>query len=133
MIRRTLNIGLYDCKVVVCFAPDINEQSRKIHQRHRLDYNGDQDYACVIVPPESVHLYYLLYGTSSLTLNRFVHEITHLGGTILKDRGHELSGDDEPLAYLNGYLAEEIYKIMVKNQIDFIKPRHGRWQRPNTP
>ena len=122
MIKRTLTIPIYECKVVLIFDKDISAASKRIHQRHKMEWPGHINYAEVIAINETVHLYYILFSTEYLTLNLLVHEITHLGGTILMDRGEETI-NSEPLAYLNGYLAEAIEKVMVRCNIEFIKPK----------
>lgn len=125
MVRRTINIPLYGCKVYVVFAPDTNEESARICKKLGYRRAGGSNYAEVI-GCETVHAYYILYSTDHLTLNILVHEVTHLGGLILKDRGYNQS-DDEPLAYLNGYLAGELENIMIRNNIPFIqKPTRGK-------
>ena len=129
MLKRTISIPLYDCKVIVIFAPDINIESKRICRKHKIDSEDSaEEYCSVISSPDSVHLYYILFGTDYLTLNRFVHEISHLGGSILKSRGYTQI-DDEPLAYLNGYIAQEIEKIMLKNNIEFIKAKNNAEKR----
>ena len=120
MLRKTISIPVYNCKVVVIIDNDINPHAKKIFKKHKIEYEG-MFYAIVINPPDDIHLYYILLSYPDLTLNTFVHEITHLGAFILQDRGHTSSDADEPLAYLNGYLAGEIEKIMDKNNIPFIK------------
>jgi hypothetical protein len=123
MIKRTINIPVYNCKVVVYFDHDINDLARKLCKKHKVEREDGEAYAEVFGIAEHIHLYFILFSVPSLTMNLFVHEITHLGGRILKDRGHHNPDHDEPLAYLNGYLAGEIEKIMQKNQIEFKKPK----------
>lgn len=121
MTKRTINIPLYNCKVVVYFDHDINDIAKKLCKKHKVEREDGETYAEVFGVSENIHLYYILFSLPYFNLNLFVHELTHLGGKILRDRGHSNPEQDEPLAYLNGYLAGEIEKIMEKNNITFIK------------
>ena len=122
MLKRTINIPIYQCRVVIVFDTDINEQIKLLFKKDGVEDDGSMYNALVYRPAGTLKTYYLMYGTSVFTLNIFVHELSHLSGMILKDRG-ENGIDSEPLAYLAGYLAEEVEKIMLKNNIDFIKPK----------
>lgn len=123
MLRRTIDIPVYGCKVIVVFDDDINLHTKKIFKKHKIEDDGMTYYAIVISPGDNIHLYYILFSYPALTLNTFVHEITHLGAYILQERGHRSDDGDEPLAYLNGYLAGQIEKIMQRNNIEFKKPK----------
>lgn len=121
MIRSSFTIPVYNCKVIVIFDEDITAASKRIFKKHKMEHSGDINYAEVIYPQDTIHLYYILFSLPSLTLNLLVHEITHLGGKILMDRNHSTVDGDEPQAYLNGHIAEEIEKIMIRKNIPFIK------------
>lgn len=119
-MQRTFSIPVYNCKVVLIVEPDINDAIRRVYKKHRLGSHEEFWYAGVVWPTENIHTYYLLYGSKYLTINMFVHEISHLGNRILRDRGHNSSADDEPLAYLNGHLAETVHSILQKQNIPFV-------------
>lgn len=51
----------------------------------------------------------------TLTHNTIAHEINHAVTMILDHVGHDFSGSfDEPMAYLTGYITEEVYKRAKK-------------------
>lgn len=121
MIEANIKIPLYKCKIIVLIDTffNINKENKRLCKKYKIKHEGGTDYACVITTYD-VHTYYILFSKNHLTLNRLVHEVTHLGGTILDDRGHPTDGNSEPLAYLNGFLAEEIEKIMEDNDLKLI-------------
>lgn len=129
MIKKSISIPIYECKVVVCIDKDINEFAKTLYKKFGM---GDVDLVesqGMVVANDTIAdtTYYLLLGIDYLNINLLMHETIHLAIRILRHRGHDsLDKGDEPVAYLGGYIAEEVYKTMVKNNIEFKKPKTRR-------
>jgi hypothetical protein len=115
-VSKTIKVAVYSCKVIVVLTDDVDKEGARICKKHKMPVADGENYALAISTTD-VHTYYVIYNPKSININRLVHEVTHIGGMILKDRGTEESLDGENLAYLNGFLAEEIYKFVIKNHI----------------
>jgi len=121
MIKTTIKIPVYNCKVMVLVDTffNINKESKAICKKNKVKHNGSSDYACVITT-DDIHTYYILFSKNHMGIKTITHEVTHLGATILNDRDIDTDGDSEAFAYLNGFLAEEIEKIMEDNNLRLI-------------
>ena len=120
MIKETIKIPVYNCNVIVIIDTyfNMNNESKRLCKKYKIKHDTS-DYACMI-GTDTYKLYYILFSKNHLSINHLVHEITHLGGTILNNRDIATDGDSEAFAYLNGFLAEAIKKVMDDNNLEFV-------------
>lgn len=124
MIRKTIKIPIYGCKIIVILDEDINEISKTLYKKFGEEWNEVEADGLVMGTNKGIHTYYLLLSTKKLDISLFTHETIHLCTKILTERGHDsLKEGDEPLAYLSGYIAEEVYKVLLRNNIEINKPK----------
>lgn len=124
-LRKIIKIPVYSCKVIIYIEPEIGDTYRELLAKFKQEDDDDVGFdGLVMNTPGDVTTYHMLLATNALDQNVLTHESVHLAVKILKHRGHDsLSGGDEPLAYLSGFIAAEIDKILIRNNIELKKPR----------
>ena len=97
MIKKTINIPIYQCKLTIILDKDLSYVTKKYKT---IDLSN---YGAVTMRIPDKHSEYIIafeYNEGSI----IAHEVTHLVNYIFKDRGVELDvNNDEPKAYLTGW------------------------------
>ena len=106
MIKKTINIPIYQCKLTIILDKDLSYVTKKYKT---IDLSN---YGAVTMRIPDKHSEYIIafeYSEGSI----IAHEVTHLVNYVFKDRGVELDlNNDEPQAYLTGWLFKEIDKFL---------------------
>jgi len=117
MFVRTIEIPVYYIDLVVVIHRDFNEVDRKfkleLKERWAPEDPNDSD-AITHQHPINLNEIYVIFSPEYLGINAFSHELMHVIGYICSVRGITPDCEnDEPLAYLQGYISEELAKIVV--------------------
>lgn len=105
---KTIGIPIYDGYINIVLADDINEAI----EHYGL---GEKDCSCAFVMPDrkTKGIYWVVFGLKKLSHNTIAHEIVHLVNLIFLDRGIKPDlKNDEPQAYLTGWLTDKMYKFI---------------------
>ena len=106
MIKKTINIPIYQCKLTIILDKDLSYVTKKYKT---IDLSN---YGAVTMRIPNKHSEYIIafeYSEGSI----IAHEVTHLVNYIFKDKGVELDlNNDEPQAYLTGWLFKMIEKAI---------------------
>jgi hypothetical protein len=108
MRKKTIDIPIYQCKLTIILDKDLSYISKKYKT---IDLSN---YGAVTMRVPNKHSEYIVafeYSDGSI----IAHEVIHLVNYIFKDRGIKLDiKNDEPQAYLTGWLFKEIDKFLNK-------------------
>lgn len=117
LIEKTFKIDLFCAKIKVIFTDDllkealkytIPEQIGNINNADALTF-GFMGSPIIILPINVTHLL-------------IQHELFHAIDSVLSNRGIKLiDGSEEVYAYMTGYLSEQIYKFISKNESIILK------------
>lgn len=116
MVKTKIDIPIYYGYLVIIFSDDI----KQISYRYKLGL-GDKKvsaYVQKMVDGESVSQYWIVFDTKHICHTIIAHEVTHCANWIFMDRCINFDYlNDEPYAYLVGWITEKIYKYADKNSI----------------
>jgi len=108
MIKKTIDIPIYQCKLTIILDKDLSYITKKYKT---IDLSN---YGAVTMRVPNKHNEYIVafeYTEGSI----IAHEVTHLVNYIFKDVCVKLDIDnDEPQAYLTGWLFKEIDNFLNK-------------------
>ena len=115
-LSKTFKISIYDAHVQFIITKNITKTVNRIHAYHKSGtvWGKDETAAgCTILC--STVKYYIVINSEYLTHNTICHELYHCVCTMANDRGiHE----EESRAWLQGIIAEEIYKYLKEKNIE---------------
>lgn len=108
MIKKTIDIPIYQCKLTIILDKDLSYITKKYKT---IDLSN---YGAVTMRVPNKHSEYIVafeYSEGSI----IAHEVVHLVNYIFKDRGVKLDiKNDEPQAYLTGWIFNKIDKFINK-------------------
>lgn len=108
MKSKSIKIPIYQAKVTIILADDLEEVSLKYKTKSLSNYG-----AIAMRNPLFFKHYILAFHKDSLSNHLIAHEIVHLVNYIFLDVGIELDLiNDESQAYLTGYLFKEIDEVL---------------------
>jgi hypothetical protein len=106
MIKKTIDIPIYQCKLTIILDKDLSYVEKKYRTKSLSNYG-----AITMRVPNKFTEYIMAFEYSEGTI--IAHEIVHLKNYIYQDRGIELDKfNDEPEAYLTGWLFKQVQKIL---------------------
>lgn len=106
--KRTINVPIYDFRINVCVFDDIKDVKEDYYK-----YMGESSLACTI---EYVGCSRCEIVIPSNDYSTVVHELEHIKNLIWKSKGYKPQEDnDEPDAYLMGWLFKQVDKIIKKH------------------
>lgn len=109
MRKKTIEIPIYCAKLTMILAEDLT-YIEKIYGTNSL-----KDFGAVTLKDELGYRHYVVAFTDAEHLSNIAHEVVHLKNYISLDCAMELDRyNDEPEAYLTGWLFNEIYKFLNK-------------------
>ena len=118
MISKKVRIPLYGGSLFVMIAEDYEKEKKELHKDWQPDRSDFMGYS------ESNSGTYVVILNKKYIRNDFdlvstiAHEADHIVSFIFKRVGIKLDlYNDEPHAYLLGYLVEQIYRIYINNLI----------------
>ena len=129
--KKTIKIPIYNCRVFVYLGTEVSQTYRALLAKFKEEDDEDVAFDGVVMnTPGDPSSYHMLLDTEVITPNLLTHEAVHLAIKILKHRGHDsIQEGEEPLAYLCGFLVEEVYKILIKNNIELKLPKVRRGKK----
>lgn len=108
MIKETIDIPIYQCKLTIILDKDLSYVVQEYKTKDLSDYG-----AITMRVPDKFSEYIMAFEYSDG--NIIAHEIVHLKNYIYQDKGIELDRfNDEPEAYLTGWLFKQIETILNK-------------------
>ena len=117
-MRKTKKIKLstYNCNVMLIITDDlkakVNSMYKKFKQKEEFS-----DEAEGVVFTFDIDNYYIILDEVYLSHNTIAHEIYHAVVKVTEDRDIV---DEESQAWLMGYLTEEMYKYIYKNEFKIV-------------
>lgn len=107
MIKKTIEIPIYCGKLTVMLDKDLLFIEKKYKTKSLKDFGA------VTLQDSTKYRHYVVAFTDRNHLSNIAHEIVHIKNHIFLDCSMELDRyNDEPEAYLTGWLFDEIYKII---------------------
>lgn len=108
MIKKTIDIPIYQCNLTIILDKDLSYVEKKYGTKSLSNYG-----AVTMRVPNEFGEYIMAFEYTKGTI--IAHEIVHLKNYIYQDRCIELDRfNDEPEAYLTGWLFEQIETILNK-------------------
>ena len=108
---ETIEIPIYQCELTIILDKDLNyvEETYKTISL--------KDVVAVTLKDSTKYRHYVVAFTDKKHLSNISHEIVHLKNHIYLDCTMELNrNDDEPEAYLTGWLFDQIYNFLYNKQ-----------------
>lgn len=107
MKKQTIDIPIYCGKLTMVFDKDLSFVEKK-YKTASLE-----DFGAVTFKDEKKYRHYVAAFTDAKHLSNIAHETIHIKNLIFLDCAMELDRhNDEPEAYLTGWLFDEIYKFL---------------------
>jgi hypothetical protein len=112
MKSKTINIPIYECGLTIILTDDLNEVVKK----YKLEGNWD-NFGALTFGDKLKHRHYVVAFTDASHLSNIAHEIVHIKNYIFHGINAKIDIDnDEPEAYLTGWLFDKIYDFLTKQQ-----------------
>lgn len=103
---KKIKLDLYQCKVHLIVASDLEKEASRIHKRYKEIYiDGPCEGYCLSFDMAD---YYLIIEEKHTSINTIAHEVYHIVQSLLEDRDIK---DEESGAWLCGMLMEEAVKF----------------------
>ena len=113
-IKSKFFVDVYDCTVYVIVCRNVKRSLDWYAKKNGESFKTYQAEGYIYSPSEHIGEYYMFLECNSLTANTKNHEKSHLVEYILKDR--DIKNTGETRAYLDGYISEQIDKILKKRK-----------------
>lgn len=105
--QKTINVPIYECKLTMILSKDLSHIEKKYKTGTLNDFG-----ACTIKDKVD-YRHYIVCFTDKDHLSNIAHEVVHIKNYIYLDCAMEPDlKNDEPEAYLTGWLFQEIYKFL---------------------
>lgn len=109
MKKKTIEIPIYCCTLTIILDKDLSYVEKKYNTKSLSDFGA------VALKDESKYRHYVVGFTDATHLSNIAHEVVHLKNQIYIDSAMEVDRyNDEPEAYLTGWLFEQIDKFLNK-------------------
>jgi len=110
MRKKTIKIPIYCSKLTIILDKDLSYVQKKYNTISLTDFGA------VTLKDKIDYRHYVVAFTDNQHLSNIAHEIVHIKNHIFLDCAMELDRfNDEPEAYLTGWLFEKIYDFLNKN------------------
>ncbi len=104
--KRKIRVEIYDTTVYVSFTDDLIGVSNKILLKTKFPLLENECHGIFLTCPQ---YYQLVFQLENLSVNTIAHECVHAAMQILSEVNIPITTEnDEPLAYLLGYLVEKV-------------------------
>jgi hypothetical protein len=114
---KKINLPEFKCDVTVILTDDPKTEVLKLRKKHTdveaLTFRVE---GIMIAPDSDKSKYYLILDIKVLSHNLISHEVYHLVRAVSEDRCME--NDEESLAWISGFVAENIYNFLNKKKVD---------------
>lgn len=109
MRKTTINIPIYQCKLTIILDKDLSYVEKEYKTKSL------ENFGAVTLENELDERHYIVAFTDKEHLSNIVHEIVHIKNFIYLDCAMNLDRhNDEPEAYLTGWLFDQIYDFLYK-------------------
>ena len=111
---KTIEVPIYGCGLTIIFTKDLNEVIKK----YKLSGNWGE-FGALTFEDKSKYRHYVVAFTDANHLSNIVHEIVHLKNYIFLGINAKVDiQNDEPEAYLSGWLFDQInnFLVTIKNK-----------------
>lgn len=109
MRKTTIDIPIYQCKLTIILDKDLSYVEKKYGTKSLSNYGA------VTIDKEAEYRHYVVAFTDATHLSNIAHEIVHLKNAIYLACAMEIDRyNDEPEAYLTGWLFDQIYNFLNK-------------------
>jgi hypothetical protein len=110
-----INIPIYFGYLRIIIAKDFAKAANKIKYETPLDLSLFGAFVYAEHTKKKKYTLYTCFFKPDATHSSIAHEVVHLVNSIYHDRGMKLDVlEDEPQAYLTGWVTEQIYKTIKK-------------------
>lgn len=107
MKQKKIKIPIYQCELTIVLDRDLTRIEKKYKTKPLKDFGA------VTFKDETKYRNYVVAFTDANHLSNIAHEIVHIKNFIFLDCAMELDRyNDEPEAYLTGWLFDEIYNFL---------------------
>lgn len=107
MVKKTIQIPIYCCELTIIIDKDLSYIEKKYKT------SSLENFGAVTLKDESKCRHYVVAFTDKEHLSNIAHEIVHIKNHIFLDCAmHVDRCNDEPEAYLTGWLFERIFYLM---------------------
>lgn len=107
MVKKTIQIPIYCCELIVIIDKDLSYMERKYKT------SSLENFGAVTLKDKTKYRHYVVGFTDRDHLSNIAHEIVHIKNHIFLDCCMEVDRyNDEAEAYLTGWLFDEIFKLM---------------------
>lgn len=118
--RKKIKIGVYGTNVTFIFTDDVarsyDKLCKEVSYLEKWEDAGKNSDGLFVFNEDRVGNYWVILCREA-GIGALSHEIVHLTHQILCDRDVKFDiYNDEPFAYLNGYLMEECYPTFLKQK-----------------
>jgi len=114
---KKIKLATYNCNIVIIITDNLTAEVNSIYKKlnSKEVFQGEAEGVLLTLDIDN---YYLVYDIGYLSHNTIAHEIYHAVVKVTEDRDIV---DEESQAWLCGYLAEEVYKYIQKNNFKIVK------------
>lgn len=133
--QKKITIKAFECSVLLILTDKVHQAEASVHRKYKtLEEAIGEDEADGLTISVSFNLYVVILDINSVSYNLVGHEVCHAVQRIAGDR--EIT-DDETMAWLTGYLCEEVHTFINKikheqsNQRPKVTDLQGGSNRPD--
>jgi hypothetical protein len=109
MRKSTIEIPIYECKITIILDKDLSYVENKYKTKSLSNFGA------VTLDVEAGYRHFVVAFTDATHLSNIAHEIVHLKNAIYLACAMEVNRyDDEPEAYLTGWLFDQINNFLNK-------------------
>jgi len=118
-MRKTKKIKLptYNCNVIIVITDKLKEEVNSLYKKLKSNEKFIDDAEGVVITFD-IDNYYIILDTFYLSHNTIAHEVYHATVKVTEDRDIT---DEESQAWLVGYITQEMYKHIYKNELNIVK------------
>ena len=119
ILRKKVDIPIYHGLLIIIFTDDFDAVIKK----HKIPMDQDRHYNAFVWGTRSKKGLgkYLMVFNIQPTHTTMGHEVTHAVNWLFLDRGIEIDlKNDEPQAYMAGWITQQIYKAAKKLKVKII-------------
>lgn len=108
--KRKLKVPIYEAVVNICIVENIDDMQAYLDKKTKGLIDVSDSEGCVFdwYTPTGIE-YYIVFVAGKLSHNLVAHEVYHLACRLMRDVN---INDEESVAWLLGYVTENIYKVL---------------------
>jgi len=118
---KKYKLATYNCNVILLITDELKKEVNRIYKKHSQKEIFNDEAEGILITLD-IDNYYIVLDTHYLSHNTIAHELYHTVVKVTEDRDIV---DEESQAWLMGYLTEETYKYINKNNFKIVKQTHN--------